>query len=917
MKSGGPWNVRGLRPEMRAAAREAARASGMSVGEWLNNVIQPADDDDDDAWWSADFDRDPDDRLRPRSRYDDHETTRFRDAPPRHRPDLEPREEWRQSFREDDRGRSRCGDAPRRRRDRRPSEEWRQSFRDNGPKSGRYGDPPRRRPDSEPENQFHLDFRDGDRERQNGDAPARRRDNRDADDRPVRREGRPYREPQGQCAPHRSERDRNDLPCAERERFERAAANVAAENFRDASIDEAVAEITARQRALDGQGATPPVRSEQPQPAAPRSQPERMITAWTDSEHAQKVGEAAVDISGLEQQLRQMTAWLEALRPFAELEKAINGLRNDLAGIDRLLTEALPRRALESLEIEVRALGERIDHSRQSGVDSTALAGIEQALAEVREALHKLTPAEGLVGFDEAVKGLAKKIDVIAAKEDPAELQQLETAIGALRGIVSHVASNDTLTKIAEDVRQLSAKVDGLAASGAGSPTLSALENRNDVLAAALNASAEAGHSVPRELEKLLSGLIEKLEWVQLTHSDHTALAHLEDRIATLVKRLDASDARLGLLEGVQRGLADLLVYIEQLRGSNGAAVGVKSPVAAPVAADAIEHEVAEIKQSERRTQDSLEDMQGSVEQFVVRLAMIENDMRTNRVRTAPAEPTLSVAAVPELATKPAAYRSETAPMSVASTASDVTPMLSRVEAAQTRSAAARTPIDPSLPPNHPLEPGSTSGRSRPPSTAAYRIAASEAAIGSKPPVIPGRGNGKPDFIAAARRAAQAASISSDDRKVSREGRTQSARPKKLTDRLRTLAVAVGVVVIIVGGYHIISRLLEDGSGGPSPPQAPQMQTTPQAPTEPHRTQTETQQVQPEPRPPQKEPPHVEAKPPPAPFTIPTASSTTRPATVPMSLPEVGSAQHLAGAGFGSRAAIAARQQCSAPRDAS
>ena len=46
MKSGGPWNLRGLRPEAREAARAAARRSGMSVGEWLNSVIAPADDDD-------------------------------------------------------------------------------------------------------------------------------------------------------------------------------------------------------------------------------------------------------------------------------------------------------------------------------------------------------------------------------------------------------------------------------------------------------------------------------------------------------------------------------------------------------------------------------------------------------------------------------------------------------------------------------------------------------------------------------------------------------------------------------------------------------------------------------------------------------------------------------------------------------
>src|SRR5439155_26992309 len=37
-------NLRGLRPETVEAAREAARRSGMSVGEWLNNVIRHRDD---------------------------------------------------------------------------------------------------------------------------------------------------------------------------------------------------------------------------------------------------------------------------------------------------------------------------------------------------------------------------------------------------------------------------------------------------------------------------------------------------------------------------------------------------------------------------------------------------------------------------------------------------------------------------------------------------------------------------------------------------------------------------------------------------------------------------------------------------------------------------------------------------------
>src|SRR6202012_2758778 len=152
-----------------------------------------------------------------------------------------------------------------------------------------------------------------------------------------------------------------------------------------------------------------------------------------------------------------------------------------------------------------------------------------------------------------AVKALSQKIDMIAAKDDPAALQQLETAIGALRGIVSHVASNETLTRVAEDVRALAAKVDEFANAAASGAGLSAIEQRIDSLANALSASAEAGHAVPRELEKLLTGLIEKLEWVQLTHTDHAALAHLEDRIATLVQRFDSSDARLGHLQAIER----------------------------------------------------------------------------------------------------------------------------------------------------------------------------------------------------------------------------------------------------------------------------------------------------------------------------------------------------------------------------
>jgi localization factor PodJL len=591
------------------------------------------------------------------------------------------------------------------------------------------------------------------------------------------------------------------------------------------SIEAAVAEIAARQHALDGEpvAAVAEIAARQRvldgEPVAPVAEIATRQHAL-DGEAVAPVAEntarpPAFDFSDLEKQLQQITARIEALQPTGDIEKAIGSIRTDLADIGRQLNEALPRRAVESLEIEVKALGERIDHSRQSGVDPTALAGLERGLTEVREALHRLTPAENLVGFDQAVSALAQKVDLILARDDPAARQQLEAAIGGLHGIVSHVASNDTLTRVAEEVRALAAQVDGIANNAATGQAVSSLEQRIDTLAAALNASSEAGHAVPRDLETLLAGLIEKLEWVQLTHTDHAALAHLEDRIATLVKRFDASDARLGHLEAIERGLADLLVHIEQMRGVNG---GAAAATRLAPAAHSIEHDVAEIKQSDRRTQDSLEAVQGTVEQVVDRLAMIESDL--HRDETPPAtEPALSQP-LPDPA-EPAVPAVEEPPEPVA-----VAPPqpIQPTQPTPSRAPAARPPIDPTLPPDHPLEPGSAAVRSRPMPSAADRVAASEAAIGSsKPPVI--ADSGRPDFIAAARRAAQAAAWEPSRKEEKEQPPEAAPGPSKLSQRLRKLIVAGSAVLILVGGLRIATRLFDDSGPAPSPSTSPQTQT--------------------------------------------------------------------------------------------
>jgi localization factor PodJL len=121
------------------------------------------------------------------------------------------------------------------------------------------------------------------------------------------------------------------------------------------SLERAVAEIVARQRVLNGKAAPAP-RQQPPEsiaapPAASQQKPQEatVITASAPVPRAQPQAAASVapsppptqDLSGLEDQLRKITAQIETLRK-PDIELAINDLRDELSEIGRTLSEAMP-----------------------------------------------------------------------------------------------------------------------------------------------------------------------------------------------------------------------------------------------------------------------------------------------------------------------------------------------------------------------------------------------------------------------------------------------------------------------------------------------------------------------------------------------------------------------------------------------
>jgi localization factor PodJL len=606
------------------------------------------------------------------------------------------------------------------------------------------------------------------------------------------------------------------------DRVERAAAEIysASPPLNPASLEFAIAEITARQHELDGAARAAPVRSAPPiAPAVTPTPP-------------------APDFSGLERQLFNITSQIESLRRPDGIEQSIAGFRNELADIRHAITEAMPRHAIESIENEIRSLARRIEDSRQNGSDGQTLANIERALNEIYDALRSLKPAEQLAGFDDAIRNLGAKVDtIVRSSGDSGTVQQLESAIGALRGIVSNVASNDALARLSDDLNMLSSKVDQLGRLDGRGDSFAALEQRIAALTTTLETReppSVAGNS--EQLEGAVRALSDRLDQLPVGHDSSSALAHLEQRVSLLLERLETTSGHgAGNLGRVEEGLQDILRHLERQQaglaalteaGPRGIGPSMDSDVV-----DAIKRELSEMRfnQSEttRHTQDSLEVVHNTLGHVVDRLAMIEGDLRSVRAAPSPATPPPPRTAMPQ---QPASPRPElpnpvllqTAAIPPAAapapqrTIGDALIQKETFNADHDALAMPRPPqaaIDPELPPDHPLEPGTRPpGRGASPSE---RIAASESALGD----IAGAAReqtSSSSFIAAARRAAQAAAATtpSPDKPGRSKVAIETPRPagsggSTITSKIRSLLVGASVVVIVLGGFKFAMSLFD------------------------------------------------------------------------------------------------------------
>ncbi|MCJ2141395.1 hypothetical protein [Methylobacterium sp. E-066] len=266
--------------------------------------------------------------------------------------------------------------------------------------------------------------------------------------------------------------------------------------------------------------------------------------------------------------LREAINQLATSRDVGALEQAVNSLAHgiqraqvgtDLAAIAapieevRAQVERLAEEVAENVHTrvadDVRRLAERLDSvaaTGQAGSDGHTLAGLFAELEEIRRLI-------GALAGPERIQGLANSLQAVSAQI--AQLQRMGSD-ASLRPLLEEIRSDVRTAApaaIAEQIQTLADKVDGLYTR----------DQRYD--RAGAPDAAQSGDMA--SIHAMLRSLVEKVDQVG-SRSEYEGLDALEKQVVSLAGRLDAPRGGDPALAGLGRTMDDLLQQVAALRES-------------------------------------------------------------------------------------------------------------------------------------------------------------------------------------------------------------------------------------------------------------------------------------------------------------------------------------------------------------
>jgi localization factor PodJL len=595
------------------------------------------------------------------------------------------------------------------------------------------------------------------------------------------------------------------------------------------------------------------------------------IEALAAMSHEPRLLAAAVhELSGLKDALSRGGN----LPRFDELSSQIATLAVDIGRVREEIARGGPSNEVETAIDQMRADLMRETRDAQ-GIGQGLLQRILLQLDHVSNALGSL-PATGMDEDDrKQLALLSTKLDQLAQRTQP-ESGELARRIEDIAFKLDSMSDRGS-TEMIDRVERLSQQIDALSARGPA-----AIEKQIDMLAARIETLATNQQPVVlpdgttrldlSSIEEMIGDLARRIDEAARPDASAQGLEALERQIAALTERLDAKPAGTARTDGLETTLQDLMRYLGGLREETTTAVdrAARAAVAdalnrAPGANSSadlslLRHDLAGLKDVhvsiDQRTHSAIGAVNDTLEKIVQRLAQLEADIGREQTLAAPAalsrgrvaadaapvrssrEADLSgfaderFARDARLDTSPAASSPpEPAPEPArgggpGTMAASLREQMRQMPAAPQRKAPEQSHTfepQPDAGPDLPLEPGSGRPRARSDEGSTQPAAAS--------PPSPAAGSINPNLIAAARRAAMAASaesgaLAADQGKAlkgkgQKDGGARTSLPISLRETLekrrKPILLGLAAIVLAIGAGQVATTLLGD------PPQSAQV----------------------------------------------------------------------------------------------
>ena len=318
---------------------------------------------------------------------------------------------------------------------------------------------------------------------------------------------------------------------------------------------------------------------------------------------------------------------------------------------------------LESIERQISALTDRVDFLAATGSTGNASA-VGETVDEIRNSLDRSAPPSLLRKLEERIEQLAHKLDDAVSQAGASDqLDELTRRIDDVhRALTSRPdapsAPSADVHALESMIRDLAVKIDGAVSQSSASDQLDELTDRINDVHRELTNRVERGTVVAGDtgaLESMIRDLSEKVDAASQPSEDGGMVETLQTQIARLSERLDRNDANIGSISSLERIVGDLFHQLDDARtvaiqAAESAAHQAAQEVLraaqshAPVAQapDAITHDLAQIRQlqdaADRRAHATLTAVHETLEKVVDRLALLENEV--GEVRSGARAPT-------------------------------------------------------------------------------------------------------------------------------------------------------------------------------------------------------------------------------------------------------------------------------------